>query len=536
MSTRRPFCVGRAHARTAVLALAAMVALVWAAGCDKAPGPNAVPAERPSDAASAGGVASAPAATAPLAGPRSVEPARPLSVEPVSGFVGDKFRVSVGGLPAGAAVDWQWVTLHGTYETQVSGHDVLFMQRRYKEQRRSLGRSTADGRGSVEATLTAPEDYGEVHDLYAVVDGSDVARGGYRIVRRATISPSDGPIGTPITVEVTGLAWRAFESTMALRYDNAYTGFVSAVTTSGAARFRVRAAGPAGRHVLQLTAASPGVPFLNNQQSGTAHIDNMDLRLPFTVTADAGPPAASTEWPSADRLAAVGRDGVPSAHVAAGISATLHPTSGDVGAEFSLAATGLPPSSGVQVVWKRAGEDEAAVPKVFREAGAVLVKATTTQDGSLVVPLRAAGERGGWHMVTVMVEGSVRAEIPFYVRRSLQDLSPRRVRSGEQFTIELKGGGWTELDKGVAVTYDNSYIGYACSVTSGGDITIHLVATGEPGTHLVDLYPMLYRHPGDHPAEYWNFELPQLTALDDHPGLALGYQLPIFRLAVEVTD
>ena len=121
------------------------------------------------------------------------------------------------------------------------------------------------------------------------------ARGGFRILRSAAITPSEGPVGTPITVTVKGLSWRGFEQFMALRYDNKYTGEISAVTTKGTAVFQFRAAGPAGKHVIQLnnsTAYAPGA-YLNTQQSPQAyiysHLDNLqEFRFTFNVTKDAG--------------------------------------------------------------------------------------------------------------------------------------------------------------------------------------------------------------------------------------------------------
>ncbi|MBI2935527.1 MAG: hypothetical protein HYY31_01745 [Chloroflexi bacterium] len=161
-------------------------------------------------------------------------------------------------------------------------------------------------------------------------------------------------------------------------------------------------------------------------------------------------------------------------------------------------------------------------------------KATAGPDGSLTAPFQVTDDRGGWQALKVVQGDSLLAEIPFYVDRSIVGVSPQRVKAGETFTVNIKGGGWTQLDKGVAVTYDNSYIGYACAVTSSGDVTMYLVATGEPGIHLIDLYPMIYQDKNDVVPEFWNYQLPQLTALEDHPGLALGYKLPIIRLAVEV--
>ena len=83
------------------------------------------------------------------------------------------------------------------------------------------------------------------------------------------------------------------------------------------------------------------------------------------------------------------------------------------------------------------------------------------------------------------------------------------------------------------MTYDNAYIAYSCGFNREGDVTMNLAATGGPGTHLIDIYPMVFQGQGKPP---WDYELPILSFKQDAPGLALGYRLPAFRLAVEVTD
>jgi len=62
-------------------------------------------------------------------------------------------------------------------------------------------------------------------------------------------------------------------------------------------------------------------------------------------------------------------------------------------------------------------------------------------------------------------------------------------------------------------------------------VRFRLPATGAPGTHLIDLYPTIYRakDPGRMPRGVYS--VPQLTYADDHP----GEDLPAFRYAFEVT-
>jgi hypothetical protein len=57
-----------------------------------------------------------------------------------------------------------------------------------------------------------------------------------------------------------------------------------------------------------------------------------------------------------------------------------------------------------------------------------------------------------------------------------------------------------------------------------------LVATGGPGTHLIDLYPMVYNGQ-DRKPWYW---APVLTFARDFPALGLGYRLPAYRLAITI--
>ena len=77
------------------------------------------------------------------------------------------------------------------------------------------------------------------------------------------------------------------------------------------------------------------------------------------------------------------------------------------------------------------------------------------------------------------------------------------------------------------MTYDNAAIGYACGFNTNGDVTINLVATGEPGSHLIDLYPAIYRGKDRVP---WNYQTPFLTYARDFPALSHGYRLPLIGL------
>ncbi len=471
----------------------------------------------------------------------ALTPIKLLNVEPVKGYVGEPFTVHGDGLPAGKKVEFLWSTVEASFLTKVMTDNVEYHERKYDEKRVAFGSALVDAQGHVNATFTAPEDFGEVHDLYAVVDGKEVARGGFRILRSATATPNEGPVGTAITVTVKGIGWQGFEQFMALRYDNKYTGEISAVTTKGTAVFQFRAVGRPGKHIVQLnnsTAYAPGA-YLNTQQSPQAyiyaHVDNQqEFRFVFNVTKDNGPPPDKLEWPDNKSVAKLKSDSprtTLSAKAATRL-ATLNPPTGTVNSETTLSASGLPPNIEVDLYFVTARGNR-MTPSGWNLDNVPLSKVMTKPDGSLTTTVRIPDDLGGWHAIKLIAREQVLMELPYYIEQNLVNVTPRRVKVGEAFTLQIKGVGWTELDNTLAVTYDNAAMGYACGFNTNGDVTINLVATGEPGTHLIDLYPAIYRGKDRVP---WNYQTPFLTYARDFPALAHGYRLPAYRLAIEVIE
>jgi hypothetical protein len=467
-------------------------------------------------------------------------PIKLLKVEPVKGYVGDSLTVTGDGFIPGKKVDFFWSTVDGAYTTKVIPDNVEYHERRYEEKRVRLGSASADGQGRVKVAVTAAEDFGEVHEIYAVVDGQDAGRGGFRILRSATIAPTEGPVGTPITVTVKGLSWRGFEQFMALRYDNKYTGEISAVMTGGTAVFQIRAAGPTGKHSIQLnnsTATAPGA-YLNTQQSPQdyiyAHLDNkQEFRFVFNATKDNGPPPDTLQWPDTERVARLNSD-APRTTLSTKmvLSATLNPALGPILSKTSLRATGLPPNTEVGLFFVTARGNRMG-PSGWNLESVSLSNVTTKSDGSLTTSIQIPDDLGGWHVVKLVAQSQVVVEIPYYVEQSLVEVKPKRVKVGEPFTIQIKGVGWSELDNTLAVTYDNAAMGYACGFNSNGDVTMNLVASGHPGTHLIDIYPAIYKGKDRVPL---NYQTPFLTYARDFPALALGYRLPAYRLAIEIAE
>ena len=461
-----------------------------------------------------------------------------LQIAPEKGPAGTTFTVSGNAAPL-SNVEIQWTTWDGQYSTMTTSQTVAYKQRAFVEKRVPLGRLTADAEGHFSGDFQVPEDFGFLHDIHAVVDGQDQGRGGFEVLLAATASPADGPIGTPIHIHVTGLNPNLFSgSTLALRYDNAYTGLLTATTTAGTADAVIRATGPLGQHSIVVGAGTTPA-YLNIHQSPYDFLyehlpEGEGFQFQFTTTLDAGPPPDTLEWPADGAVHALPADAPrttlePLSPSAATVS--FEPSSGPILTHTRLTATGLQPDQDVTVVWMTARGNRVS-DSGWDVASSPIAQGHADDTGSLGLDVQIPDDLGGWHELKLVQQDEAVTQAPFLVERSLASVSPAQPRVGETFTIHAKGLGWTELDNGFAVTYDNTFVGYACGFNSNGDVTMPLIATGGPGTHLIDLYPMVYNGQ-DRKNWYW---APVLTFATDFPALSLGYRLPAFRLAINAVQ
>jgi len=218
-----------------------------------------------------------------------------LAAKPDNAHAGRPFTLSAGGLPANKPVSIVWGTANVTWVVDARPDSVDYLGRAATKTQVVLGQAKTDAQGKLSVKLTAPHDFGGIHDIYAVIDGVQVAKGGFLIARSATISPKRGPIGTMITVTYHGLGSSLYEGGASLLYDNHYVGAMMANWTRGKAVVHIRATGPVGMHTIEVADAI-SFKYLNIQQSpipwGTGE------RFSFKVTRDNGRPKPQIDWPA----------------------------------------------------------------------------------------------------------------------------------------------------------------------------------------------------------------------------------------------
>jgi hypothetical protein len=214
-----------------------------------------------------------------------------LTLEPAHGVAGTPVAVRGEGLPPGERFELTWTTVTGRWKVE----GERYLGREYLPASRPVATVQTDAAGRFETRFRVPEDFGFMHDLELRQGSRLFTRAGFHVDMTVDISPSSGPVGTPITVEVKGIGWRQLQASWMLLYDNKPTGWVSATTTQGSARFTVPATGRPGVHVLELLHGDFNFAYRNMQQSPEPDRPRFVRRFTITEGAPVLPPPAAAQ-------------------------------------------------------------------------------------------------------------------------------------------------------------------------------------------------------------------------------------------------
>src|SRR5205809_1755803 len=460
---------------------------------------------------------SAPSADTLQAAAKADVPLKRLDLTYEKPVVGAKVRAVASDLPAGKIVDLKWSTVTGGW---VIEDYYYFRGKKYSETTSSLGKFPVNSNGRLNASFTIPEDYGGVHDVVAMIDDKTVAQNGIEVTQSFEMNPLSGPIGTPIELRVKGLGWRTMENTWVVNWDNRAVGFITAVGTKGSAVARFRAVGPVGDHPLKIYTGWQGQSYLNFQQAPNAYLPRPDFT--FQTTAGKFPGPATYAEPYSTYALPETEIQIPNAKL------SLQPSQGPVGTHAKLTGEGFPPSSTLDVYWQSYVGSRVS-GNGYAPQQTAIGKVEVANDGRIEFLLIVRVDLGGQHAFERRAGRKHVVRIYFSIETSIVRMTPTSGPAGTPVTIHLKGVGWTEYDNIFAATYDNAYMGYACGFNTQGDVVINFKAAGEPGEHLIDLFPGIYQGP---PKEtQLLYRIPQLTYADDHP----GNKIPALHFKFEVT-
>ncbi|MEJ2668336.1 MAG: hypothetical protein P8Z81_14790 [Deinococcales bacterium] len=398
-----------------------------------------------------------------------------VSMAPAKGFVGSQAVLSGTGFDPGASLDVVWVGYNGQWKLEMKNGEYTgnFLGREFETRNVPISTVTVGSDGSFSLPFTVPEGFGGTHDVYVMENGANVNKAGYDVEMKTTMSPMSGPVGTNITITLTGVddisniaGWYA------VTYDNGITGFVTAVTTHGTAKVVIPAAGRVGKHLIELFNAPFDAPYLALSTSPYKMLPQPQFM--FTVTD--GPPVLPAP------IAQQAPKPTPAViTAAAGPKLWVDPMAAVPGTPAQIHGTGLP-------------------ARAFS------------------LPFTMPDQHGGGHQLLAKVGDKVIATTDFTIDSEGLPLEPARGPVGTHFTLHLKGIGWTQTTNIFAVVIDNVYLGYGCGFSTDGDVQIPITASWAPGWHFIDIYPSFYRNKDYEGADQQPFLYRQaILTWQDHP-------------------
>lgn len=446
-----------------------------------------------------------------------------LKLDKVEGEIGDKVKLSAEELKPNEDLSVVYVDMEGEYSLKDDNYSFSGLM--YNPVEEEISQGTADKNGEWSGEITVPEGFGDDHDILIYQNDEVIAKANFFVETVFKMSPESGPIGTEIEIVGEGLSPKMYGSIWHLNYDNAYTGMITGVSTKGKAKAVIRASGNIGDHMITIESGSSGSPYLSRDSSAINYISTQYFT--FEVTDDE--PKGDLVYVEDVPEPASGGIQLPDPEMKENVTIKVDKDAGTVDEEVTIKGTGLPKTKEITFDWHTMVGNR-VTPEGFSEDITELGKTKTNEKGEFSYTFPIPDDLGGLeHLIDVKVNDDIYGQTYLRILPSVASITPSEGPPGTLVTIEIKGSGWTEFDNALAVVYDNAYNGYVCGFESQGTVKLPFVASGDPGYHLVDIYPSIYQGKMVQPNIYLK---PQLTYRDDHPGTGM----PAIRTFFKVTE
>jgi hypothetical protein len=166
-----------------------------------------------------------------------------LGLDATQGPVGSRATLRGTGFPANASLQLAWQTYVGS---RVSGNG-------FEPQEKEFGTVKVGADGRIDLPVTIPDDLGGLHGL-AVRNGDKTLARAFFVIETSivSISPTSGPVGTPVTIHLKGVGWTEYDNIYVATYDNAYMGYACGFNSQGDVVINFHATGSPGQHIIDL--------------------------------------------------------------------------------------------------------------------------------------------------------------------------------------------------------------------------------------------------------------------------------------------
>jgi hypothetical protein len=162
-----------------------------------------------------------------------------ITVNPNVATVGTTVNVTGAGFASSTQLPVSWSTRVGN---NLKGFNIV---------EQPLENVTSSSSGSFTFTMRVPSDLEGVHFI-SVGNLTLDSNATLYIQRDAIIMPTQGPVGTQITIQLLGTGWDFNTNIVVIDYDNSYVGFACGFNSQGNITVTIPAVGAPGIHTIDL--------------------------------------------------------------------------------------------------------------------------------------------------------------------------------------------------------------------------------------------------------------------------------------------
>ena len=185
------------------------------------------------------------------------------------------------------------------------------------------------------------------------------------------------------------------------------------------------------------------------------------------------------------------------------------PAHGKAGTPFTVKAEKLPPNQEFQLVWRTVNgrwktTETEYKGREFTPADYQMGKLKSDAQGRFSATFTTPDDFGFDHDIMLQQDGRVVNQVLYDVDMTV-DFTPKSGPVGTPITFTVKGIGWRSLYNSWDLLYDNHFTGWMSSVSTHGDATFTIPATGNVGDHIMQImhgaltFP--YSNPEQNPAQ-----------------------------------
>jgi hypothetical protein len=121
----------------------------------------------------------------------------------------------------------------------------------YAPRETDIGTAKVGPDGKIAMPFVIPDDLGGLHAISIRARDTTLARTAFVVETSiVSISPTSGPVGTPVSIHLKGVGWTDYDNIFVVTYDNAYMGYACGFNSQGDVVVNFTAAGAPGTHLI----------------------------------------------------------------------------------------------------------------------------------------------------------------------------------------------------------------------------------------------------------------------------------------------